>query len=62
MMMRCVGPLGEIENGFVGKIRTLVEPGIGGSAGVDPVAITKRRARISYSSPTTTVLRSLNLA
>ena len=53
MTMRCLRPLGEIENGFVGEIRTAGRcPGIGGSAGVDPVAITKRRARISNSSPT----------
>ena len=37
-------------------------PGIGGTAGDEPVAITKRRALISTSSPTTTVRLSLKRA
>ena len=55
-------PFLEIENALVGKKgRRCRVPGIGGTAGADPVAITKRRARIS-TSPAITVLRSLNFA
>ena len=37
-------------------------PGIGGTAGDEPVAITKRRALISNASPTTTVVGSVKRA
>ena len=37
-------------------------PGIGGIAGDEPVAMTKRRALISNASPTATVAASLNCA
>lgn len=37
-------------------------PGIGGTAGDEPVATTNRRALISTSSPTTTVRLSLKRA
>ena len=36
--------IGEIEHGFGGEMRRVGKPGIGGSAGDEPVAMTKRRA------------------
>jgi hypothetical protein len=43
------------------KYGTLSSPGMGGTAGDEPVAMTKRRAVI-FASPATTVLASMNLA
>ena len=44
----------EFESRVGGQIRRGSRPGIGGSAGAEPVAMTKRRALISMSSPAAT--------
>ena len=54
-------PLADVEDRLVGEIGDLVEPGIGGTAASEPVAMTKRRARIS-TRPASTVNLSRKLA
>ena len=58
MMMRCSGQV--LRSKIVSLVRNGVSasPGIGGIAGEEPVAMTKRRALISNLSPTATVAAS----
>src|SRR5215472_5934071 len=60
--IRCSGRA--VRSNTVSLVRcgTASSPAIGGSAGEEPVAMTKRRAAISMPSPTATVLRSLKRA
>ena len=57
-----VGSRDQIEDRLVGEMRGSLKSRNCGSDGVDPVAITKRRALIWIPSPTSTVLRSLKRA
>ena len=41
-----LGLVAQLKDGFVGEIRHLSNPGMGGTSGEDPVAITTRRAVI----------------
>ena len=62
MTIRCSGRVARSNTVSLVRYGTASSPGIGGSDGDDPVAITKRRAAISVPSPATTVSRSLKRA